>query len=291
MKRFLTLLIVLSVSLFCFGACADPSFEFHFLTDEQLNIGDEMTKGETFGLRTFQTQKQKDPSLKKDMKKLPHDGARVWYECTEITVDQNQNPIFYGSYDTYQNEIVEAEYLHSTDVLCFYFKSFPQSADHGKGIADHKAKQIAEDFLKAVMSEEKFSQFTYVEAESVQRDSVSVAYMRYIHGYLTDERLSVTVHPCGEVASYNGKNLYKYDKLESRIKKETLEEAEQELKAGIDALNLKNVRQGDAVIITNSQGKLFLRISIFHDIELSKGNTVSADKQFYVNLEKVEPLA
>lgn len=314
MKKVLALLIVLSVSLVYFGACSreetsshqeenssvvvKKTFARYYLvetgqseTGETIITGDFSHSLSNFGLSVTNKQRIQDPLLIGKSKKPFSTGINFTYAYTEVFIDKNQDPVpFYGSYDVYRNKANELMYLKGTDTLGFLFRTFDSKLSNGKGISEDKAKTVAEEFLKTIMPEEKFSQFTRVKVAPVQINRVPFIYVRHIEGYETDEFLSVMVHPCGEVSSYNGMNLYKYDTLESKIKKEDVEQAERELRAHVDRLNLKNAEQGSVTIVTNSQGKLFLRLFVEHDMD-SNDRTYSTISQFYTNLEAVEPLA
>jgi hypothetical protein len=64
---------------------------------------------------------------------------------------------------------------------------------------------------------------------------------------------------------YNGTYLGKYDSLESKITKKTLDEARDALNEKLSSMKLENLKIYDPCIITNSEGKVFLEMKFSYD--------------------------
>ena len=114
--------------------------------------------------------------------------------------------------------------MHDTDIISYYHRPF--NADDSYPLMDEMGvKEIAETFLKNIVSEERFNTFAYSGMTMDALGRYALSYIRYVEGYPTDEVLSVWVDRCGDVSGYNGYNLQKYDSIEKTISKEKLDVA------------------------------------------------------------------
>ena len=92
-------------------------------------------------------------------------------------------------------------------------------------------------------------------------------YARYIEGYVTDESVFVVVTGDSEVYAYVAHNFGKYDTLKSKLTKEKLDAAYEKLMNKIEELKLTNLFMYDPMIVTNTSGDVFLKISIEYDTD------------------------
>ena len=144
------------------------------------------------------------------------------------------------------------------------------------------AKQIAEDFILKIITEEDFSKFDEgVFSPYAGSGLYAVLYTRYINGYATDDSINVVVTPDGEAVMYNGRYVGKYDTLESKLTKEKLDAANEKLRTKIEEMNLKNLSMGISRIVTTISGEAFLRIPVQYDT----ANGGSTNNYVFVNIQ------
>lgn len=202
-------------------------------------------------------------------------------DCTTKDASAKEIGDFYCTYDCYKNDsgYITAEYLHGTDMLVYYSLTRETEPDSGNsGIGKNKARDIADEFLLNIISQETLDKYTYYEADTNVFGKVSVTYVKYVHGYFTDDIVTVTIDADGVVTGYNARNLCKYDCVEEKITKEQLEAAHAALKDAIMATELQDVEGGTHCSLTaDTTGKLYLRGEmwfIISDTDLYRGAEV-----------------
>ncbi len=181
--------------------------------------------------------------------------------CAKKNSLSNEYGSFYSCYDAYQSDDERSEYLHGTDLLCFYFLSSDAFDETDTPIQEADAKSRSEIFLRDLLSDKIFSKFTFDHISfSPLMGEYDVLYIRYIYGYATDETLSVFINSAGQVSSYNGRNVKKYDHLIDKITKEKLDKTHRAILDEIDSLALKNTTVFDPSITTNNDGIVYLKV-------------------------------
>ncbi|MBQ8742686.1 MAG: hypothetical protein IJZ03_04900 [Clostridia bacterium] len=186
------------------------------------------------------------------------------YQKSECTLKGNKSGeygSFYSIHDVYKNDSHELIHvLHGTDIITFYSNLAGQMGESVELWEDDR-KQIAENFLLDIISEDKFNEFTLVQNSHTNVGLHHIKYLKYIEGYASNESLSIFLYESGEIMGYNGTDLGKYDSLESKITKKTLDEARDALNEKLSSMKLENLKTYDPCIITNTEGKVFLQMN------------------------------
>ena len=226
----------------------------------------------------------------KNKEKTPFGKSRIFVyqrsEC-EFTTSSSQKVYgnFYSTYDRYVEEESgdRVNYLHGTNILTTYFKGHVERPRTDTPVDEITAKQIAEDFILKIITEEEFSKFDEgVFSPYAGSGLYAVCYTRYIGGYATDEDITVVIHPeTKEITLYSAQYFGKYDALEAKLTKEKLDAANEKLRTKIEEMNLKNLSMGISRIVTTIFGEAFIRIPTQYDTE--SGGTAS--NYTYLNIQ------
>ena len=259
-----TLFICILLILGVFVSCGTVSRDFFIIpaqgADDNKLVNAGFQSGYDCGILTKEVSKVL--SVSKETVISPIDGKTFTYKnsnCKLKSYSSEECGDYYSIYDVYYSEDRDRiELLHGTDTICFYNnnKSFDRSV---APVEEAEAKEIADNFLKSIMSDASFEKFaeSYVEYDK-SLCQYYIGYLRYIAGYETDETLLVGVTNTKEVSGYNGYNLKKYDALESSITVESLKSADEALTEKIETLKLDNLTFTATRITTNAAGEVYL---------------------------------
>ena len=253
---------------------AKPSLNERVFLSVQ-TMGGESTNGfvnsTVYGIDTSQNMETFE-ELKNTVKKLPFDDEKEFvYEysqCAYKTSESQEYGTFYSIYDSYRYEKETIQYLHGTDLLCFY--SVDDTTIEGVTFpiqSEEEAKNAANAFLLSFLSETELGKFSEVSVESSSSFPFRVKYTRVIEGYKTDEQLWVFFNKNGNFSGYNGYNLKKYDNLLDRISKEKLDEAKEALLDKLSASEKTDFSYEDPRITTDTSGNVYLEVKYSYTSE------------------------
>ena len=253
---------------------AKPSLNERVFLSVQ-TMGGESTNGfvnsTVYGIDTSQNMETFE-ELKNTVKKLPFDDEKEFvYEysqCAYKTSESQEYGTFYSIYDSYRYEKETIQYLHGTDLLCFY--SVDDATIDGVTFpiqSEEEAKNAANAFLLSFLSETELGKFSEVSVESSSSFPFRVKYTRVIEGYKTDEQLWVFFNKNGNFSGYNGYNLKKYDNLLDRISKEKLDDAKEALLDKLLASEKTDFSYEDPRITTDTSGNVYLEVKYSYTSE------------------------
>lgn len=308
MKKIIALILVLITLFMCIASCSTPTDEnkkedeapienkpkedIFLYTLGQSSPGrvNGFSSAKDYGICDSARSEDQVFDELKNKEKTPFGKSRIFVyqrsEC-EFTTSSSQKVYgnFYSTYDRYIEEESgdRVNYLHGTNILTTYFKGHVERPRTDTPIDEITAKQIAEDFILKIITEEEFSKFDEgVFSPYAGSGLYAVCYTRYIGGYATDEDITVVIHPeTKEITLYSAQYFGKYDALEAKLTKEKIDVANEKLKTKIEEMNLKNLSMGISRIVTTISGEAFLRIPIQYDTD----NGGSTNNYTYVNIQ------
>ena len=262
-----------------------PNYQYAIIPSEGLNSTsyDSFANAAELGLYT-RTHYKKIEGVKNSIKS-PFSSQTLEYvhsECSELKEGDETPGNFYSIYDIYRYENEKLQYLHNTDLLCYYFCSegyFPEPID----LSPEDAVKISDEFLHIFLSDDQFAKFEVFNIRIRPGGSIFyiVQYGREIAGYQTDEILSVLISFSGKVIGYNGFNLNKYDQFADRLNIEAVETAQKLLEEKIKSLELSNCSMRTPVITANTSGELFLQI----DVEYTHESNMRRLDSYFISIE------
>ena len=173
---------------------------------------------------------------------------------------------FYSIYDRYANETEWVDYLHGTDKVKFYvnFDMSDDSTLSGSSITEDQALIIAQKLIASMVSKEYLSCLTLDHIRIVENE-YSILFIRYVHGYPTDETVSINISKTGDLVYYNGYNTEKYDTIMTNFTLESLKNANEKLLNKVNSMNLSNAVCSPAQVITSSDGVVFMEMIVSYD--------------------------
>ena len=186
-------------------------------------------------------------------------------DCALKTADGNEYGSFYSIYDVYRSDVETIEYLHGTNILCFYsYRAITISKgekEENKKLDKSDYRKMSDEFLLKFLSQEELNSFDKVSmSDFSQLFGCTVTYKKTICGYETDEVLTIFFNSDGKLDGYNGYNLKKYDSLEKQIDQERLDHAKEYLLNKIEKKELKDLEIRGPVLTTNGEGELYLSV-------------------------------
>ncbi|MGN0536577.1 MAG: YcdB/YcdC domain-containing protein [Acutalibacteraceae bacterium] len=192
----------------------------------------------------------------------------------EMTVRGTEYNDRFNAYDVYT--IIENSssmydgvvgYQRGTDILCLY----RINVDNDKELnvpSDNEAKQMADDFLMTIYSEKELSKYTFTNVEALDEQkpnkcSKRVNYVRYVCGYPTDEKISVSIHDTGVFVSYLNYCRGMYDNLPEGLTKERIDRTVQKLKDEVASMGIEGtITYGDTQLTASLSGELYVKMKI-----------------------------
>ncbi len=244
----------------------DATYEYAVVSSEGLHqkIWSAFTESSSLGLYTDVFQEQ--ISGVKAARTSPFTSAETSYQysnCSESKKGSAVKGDFYSVYDVYKNDQEDLIYLHDADLLCRYFFRENYTSE-SVSMTKEEALTASNTFLAGFLSQEQLNKFESPDVEEGPDGILlySIVYVRKIAGYDTDETIMVLISPSGKIVGYNGENLNKYDGYIDVITKEKVATSEELLKDRIQSTGLTNYTMDSPVIVTNTEGKLFLKICV-----------------------------
>lgn len=272
---FLALLLI-----FCFASCnhiattSSAEYEPIFLSVLSENTSDkfrdEFKDAEQYGL-CVSTSIDVVSNIEQKILKNPLNNQNMEYsysECLYKNSTSKEIGTHYSVYDIYKTEDTELGILRGTNLICYYFCS-QSDADNVVQITDKEAKSIADTFVISMVGNDIFSE---LENVSVKVDTSGtfayvVNYTRLTNGHKTDENITVFISKSGIVKGYNAYNLCKYDTLKEMFDNDKIEFAKETLINKINSMGLNSIETNDAIITTDVDGKLYIKINLSYKNE------------------------
>ncbi len=269
-----------------------------YLVDSSLSPMHDVGKEEfyscyDYGVNMSACNKEELSDVKKEVKSIREENSNAKYRYSNYKYENENSKkkgTFYSVYDVYYTDNEKIDYLHGTDIVCFYSTNYNDVVDKETvypEIAEEELVKIAEEFLLSIMDRKTFDNFTY-HSESTKLDAKSgdyfMAYVRYIEGYETDENFCIWIDQATKkVRAYNGYNLKKYDSLIDKMEKSKLDVAKENLDRKV-----KELRHTDSEIyrpivyqvVTNTSGELFMYLDYIYESERGESRT-----ELYVSIE------
>lgn len=239
---------------------------------------------EKYGLYTSSEQVELKNVDKKIMFAFDNNEYLYQYsDCYMKSLSATEYGDFYSIYDEYSGkEGLSLKMLHGTDFVTHYVNSnaidrtvysVSQNSNYKSyNYTDEQIKTIADEFLQSFLDKAKYEDFDF--SINRQNGAYSILYLKYIHGYMTDEYLWITINNKGQIMGYNGQYFGKYDTLSSFLSKEKLDRAKEKLTNKIDSMNLDSCKKADPQIVTNRSGDVFMEMGY----TFMNGYTESAEK-------------
>ncbi len=172
----------------------------------------------------------------------------------------NEIGTFYSVQDTYRSGDEFVRLLHGTNTVIYYFKPTDTNTNYIDK-TNEEVKNIADSFLNSFFADTTLEKFQYEGIGVDVLNRYSVSYVKYIHGYRTDETISVWIDRSGEVSGYNGFGVNKYDTLAIEITKENIDAANNKLMEQLQSIDLKDFKVTMTRLTANTVGKVYLNIS------------------------------
>lgn len=214
-------------------------------------------------------------------KTIAIDGDNIELQYTETECFTQEIPFSNSNraYDKYainsDDHTVSLDYVHGTDTLCFYWRSFDYGVIDESAFTEEVLKETAEKFLSNTFKINNLNEYllnNYYLNEDLVPERYSMFYVKRIHGYATEDVISISIGPQGEVISCNAKNYGKIDGIEKEYSKEKIDAVCKALEDKISSFSPQNLTSTAPTLTTNIYGDLFLEISVMYDV--SSGNQV-----------------
>ena len=185
----------------------------------------------------------------------------------------NEFGSYYSVYDRYSNENEWIDYLHGTNKIKFYvnFAASDHSDISKAPISEEQALSIAQKLIEDTVSKEYLKMLTFDHICIDSDNEFSILYVRYIHGYPTDETISINITQSGDIVYYNGYNTEKYDELISKIDLESLQVAHDNLTKKINDMKLSEIECSSPMLITSADGIVFMEMIVSYKTESGIG--------------------
>lgn len=170
---------------------------------------------------------------------------------------------FFCSFDEYEcDDGSRIKCRTGSDRVVFYSQSSSKTVIYkGEG----EPREIAEEFLQSICSEEEWSKYTHYETGYVDIfEEYKSTYARYIHGYITDEFIGVDITEEGEIDHFDIREIGKYDTLVDDLTKDKLDAAKEKLLNKLTE-TYGEVEYDEPMIVTNTTGDTFMEISYVYD--------------------------
>ena len=192
-----------------------------------------------------------------------------------------------GFYDIYRfngdnGDVVEVEFKQNSEVLSFYAGELSIRTIESGDFTPEQSKIKSDELLKSLYGEDALSTYVFDGTsicDSQTLKGFSVNYVRYVHGYRTDETITISFNRNGELVCINAMKIGFFNSGEKDISKPEIEAAEKVLKESIN----ENWRLSEtAEVVIDSTGQYFL--SIVGTYTPSNIDENIDSRNFYINI-------
>ena len=248
------------------GDTLDHYYEYAVVRSEGLDtkfLGS-FAESSELGLYTEVRQKQlSNVDIEKTSPFTSGDAPYQYSNCSRLSDSVEEDGTFYSVYDVYDNGLENLVYLHDSNLLCQYFYR-EDAISEPVDMNEEEALMAANTFLTTFLTQGQLEKF----GSPVITDGpagvflYTIKYVRQIAGYATDETLTVFISLSGKVVGYNGDNLDKYDAYVDSITTNNVSVSKTLLETRLQSLDLPDYTLSDPIIVSNTEGKLFLRVDV-----------------------------
>lgn len=235
MKKLISLLLIL---VFISSACAQKQVSYIIYTESSLTEYDSLASDtkenvsfERLNERDFdfvtetEVTNSKAPSKKEvNIGQNNFSMALKKSYITAISECENEKLAYIGKIDRYEtaDRGVEAHFRQDTKELVFFLNyNLEKSADT---LTDEEAKELADKLFISLYGEDKLREYTHTRISNDNTEN-SVTYFRYVHGYETNDTVSIKFNKHGELYSLNANRMGTFEDAEEVISKVDIEKA------------------------------------------------------------------
>ena len=191
---------------------------------------------------------------------------------------------YVGLYDSYKSEgdnqnRAEASFRQNTGELLFYIKYGDARTVEDGDFTESLAKVSADRLISELYGEDTVTKYVHhgtSEIDTQLKKGFVVTYTRYIHGYRTNETITISFNRKGEFISLNALQMNLFDNAEKDISKSDIEMA---YKALLDTISDSYEVSGEPKLFMDSSGKYYLNV---HTV--SKASSMSTGDSLYINI-------
>ena len=289
MKKTVCLFVVFM--LLFIVACNHKSVENTSSSDSQYKFYSEATWGETN--TSFQDIKNVklwkvsgnneiilDDTLKTKKFELHGDSLELEYTATRVMDKDNTGKLF-GKYDfgidVYSTEISDNSYYvhfrHDNGRMCFYSRTVKNNYRE-EALSEQEMRDIAVSELDNRLDvgwNDVYTEYRYDEhrlnLNATFPEEFGVVFRRSIHGYSTEDYISVIMSPRGEILAFDARTYGVFDEIAQTITKERLDAAKAALNKELLSDTLVNAKIAGHIICVNAKGEVYLKAGFSYDLD------------------------
>jgi hypothetical protein len=243
---------------------------------EALQIGNPYEQGlyVNLGSTTFQNPdapKSKTFVFDEQCVELPYHSSKT-YRTANGTHETLKT---YSIVDSYVKDSTIMEFRHQTGQL-IYYNQLNKSIRHQSGpYTVEDAKNLAIRLLTALYGEEMLSQYTLKEEPYTDGSSLlHVTYLKYLHGYPTEDEIRLKFNKKGELVYLQAECLGYYQHLDEEISKEQIEYADHLLR---ETLPSSYTLHDTSLLVVDANGKCYIKLFAVHE---GVNGSVAGDEYF-----------
>lgn len=152
-------------------------------------------------------------------------------------------------------------YFRGTNTLRFFCRTLTFDGSYKK-ITKEEAANIAESFMKTILTEDYFSEYDACHVSDLKDSLYSVSYEKCIHGVRTYDCPTVWITENGEIYAFNGHEMLSCLGLEESLSAEAVSNACQILSDYAEQVETQDWKYSDPVICTDNTGKAYIQIYV-----------------------------
>ena len=301
MKKKISIILALFMVVFCAACGKDKNIPVptassdapgtYFLYSPSDNVGslgigiNDFHQTSEYGIHT---QSVTHTYTELEGKKKSLDGVEYVYSesnCDLKNSNTTEYGTFYSQFDIYYSADQQSalHYLHGTDILTLYY-DFSNIQEGQNGMTDEQAIKIAEEAIRTYSGKDALDRYEFYSISRdqfvVKQGGCRVVFRHYVHGYMTDDSVAISIDATGKVYMYGANEAGKYKYTES-VTKDQLSSAADALREKLADSTATEIRCDDSnlLLTTDTSGKLYLRASITF-----MHNSMTVGEYVYVNV-------
>lgn len=150
-------------------------------------------------------------------------------------------------------------YFRGTDTLRFFCRTLTFDEMNIK-ITKEEAAKAAEAFMKTVLTEEYFSEYTVCSVSDLKDTLYVISYEKCVHGVPTYDCPTVWITESGEIYAFNGHEMLSCHDLEEAVSAEDVTNACQIISDYVEQVEKPNWKYSDPVICMDNAGKAYIQV-------------------------------
>lgn len=150
-------------------------------------------------------------------------------------------------------------YFRGTDTLRFFCRTLTFD-EMNKKITKEEAAKVAEAFMKTVLTEEYFSEYTVCSVSDLKDSLYVISYEKCVHGVPTYDCPTVWITESGEIYAFNGHEMLSCHDLEEAVSAEDVTNACQIISDYVEQVEKPNWKYSDPVICMDNAGKAYIQV-------------------------------